>query len=124
VLQNRAAQGRQQVQRVGAMVSFCLLLWKGGACTHAWRHDVPHSPFCLLHDYPVFIPRCTCHTLPPSPCLCGNLVSWVLAGTVDYHFNLSQHFADPHMLVDGAWGVRMGGGVGCTPPWCVRTRSG
>ncbi|KAI3424245.1 hypothetical protein D9Q98_009601 [Chlorella vulgaris] len=31
----------------------------------------------------------------------SNLVSWVLAGMVDYHINLGRHFAYPHMLVDG-----------------------
>jgi hypothetical protein len=30
-----------------------------------------------------------------------NLVSWVLAGMVDYHINLGRHFAYPHMLIDG-----------------------
>lgn len=33
-----------------------------------------------------------------------NLVSWVLAGMVDYHVSLGRHFAYPHMLIDGARG--------------------
>lgn len=35
-------------------------------------------------------------------CACSNLVSWMLAGMVDYHLNLGRHFAYPHMLIDGA----------------------
>lgn len=31
----------------------------------------------------------------------SNLVSWMLAGMVDYHLNLGRHFAYPHMLIDG-----------------------
>ncbi|KAL4442779.1 hypothetical protein ABPG77_006773, partial [Micractinium sp. CCAP 211/92] len=31
----------------------------------------------------------------------SNLVSWMLAGMVDYHLNLGRHFAYPHMMVDG-----------------------
>ncbi|KAI3429753.1 hypothetical protein D9Q98_010066 [Chlorella vulgaris] len=59
------------------------------------RRGVPSSPIRLWGTQQA---NCAC-----------NLVSWVLAGTVDYHFNLSRHFADPHMLVDayGSWSVSL-----------------
>jgi hypothetical protein len=31
----------------------------------------------------------------------SNLVSWVMAGMVDYHISLGRHFAYPHMIIDG-----------------------
>ncbi len=42
-----------------------------------------------------------------------NLVSWVLAGMVDYHISLGRHFAYPHMLVDGAQGQEGTGALDC-----------
>lgn len=43
------------------------------------------------------------HACIPVPC-CSNMVSWMLAGMVDYHINLGRHFAYPHMIIDGGWG--------------------
>jgi hypothetical protein len=50
--------------------------------------------------------RCslTCLTTPPPslpPACRSNLVSWVMAGMVDYHISLGRHFAYPHMIIDG-----------------------
>lgn len=52
-------------------------------------------------------------THPPSPApavdrstlalfYSPNLLSWVMAGVIDYHMGLNRHFAYPHMILDGA----------------------
>ena len=88
--------------RLPGFLAACMLAgWRSHALAQTLANTTHPTPY--KHP-PSQVDRSTL-ALMYSP----NLLSWVMAGTVDYHVSMGRHFAYPHTTLDGGW---VGGWVG------------